>query len=200
MTLVGKVAPDFVAPAVLPSGEGVDSFSLLKNIEGKYALIFFYPYDFTFVCPTELIALNNRMDGFKERKIEVIGVSIDSTHTHNAWRKTAIASGGIGEVKFPLVSDVKHNICQSYGIQHPENGASFRGAFIIDKKGVVRVEMINDFPIGRNIDEILRLFDAVQFNEQHGEVCPVGWQKGKEGMKETYQSVSQYLEKNSNDL
>lgn len=198
--LVGRAVPDFVAPAVLENGDSVDKFSLSKYIEGKYALVFFYPFDFTFVCPTELIALNNRIDAFLERKIAIVGVSIDSLHTHRAWRKTDIASGGIGEIRFPLVSDVKHTICQSYGIQHPEEGASFRGAFIVDKHGVVRAQIVNDLPIGRDIDEILRLFDAVRFHEEHGEVCPVGWQQGKAGMQETPDSVAAYLEEHSSGL
>lgn len=195
--LVGKAAPDFVAPAVLANGETADNFCLSEQIKGKYALLFFYPFDFTFVCPTELLALHNRMDAFNERNIEVIGISIDSLHTHRAWRNTAIANGGIGTIKFPLIADVKHNICQSYGIQHPAEGAAYRGAFILDKSGVVRAQIVNDLPIGRDIDEILRLFDAVEFHETNGEVCPVGWSRGKAGMQADPAGVSAYLEKHS---
>lgn len=198
--LVGKTAPDFTSQAVLADGQSVENFSLTEEISGKYALIFFYPFDFTFVCPTELIALNNRMPAFNERNIKVIGISIDSMHTHKAWRQTAVDNGGIGQVDFPLIADVKHNICQAYGIQHPEEGAAYRAAFIIDKQGTVRAQIVNDLPIGRDIDEILRLFDAVQFNDEFGEVCPVGWRKGKQSMQATKESVASFLQENSKSL
>ena len=198
--LVGKAAPDFVTGAVLPNGEISDNFSLSKTISGKYALLFFYPLDFTFVCPSELIALNKRMDVFNDKKIEVMAVSIDSVHTHAAWRNTPVASGGIGEVNYPLLADVKHNICMNYGMEHPEEGVSFRGAFLIDKNGVVRSQIINDLPIGRNIDEILRTFDAVQFHDEFGDVCPAGWQKGDIAMQANATGVANYLENHSERL
>jgi peroxiredoxin (alkyl hydroperoxide reductase subunit C) len=198
--LVGRKAPDFTAAAVSGTGEIVNEFQLTKATKDKYALIFFYPLDFTFVCPSELIALDNRMDEFKKRGIEVMGVSIDSHYTHNAWRNTPVEKGGIGAVKYTLVADINHSICQSYGVEHPMAGFALRGAFLIDKKGLVRAQIVNDLPIGRNIEEILRLFDALQFHEEHGEVCPANWNKGKSGMKATTAGVAAYLEENAENL
>lgn len=190
--LVGRQAPDFTVEAVLANGE-ISKFNLHKTLDGKYGLVFFYPLDFTFVCPSELIALDHRMGDFNERDVEVIAVSIDSQFTHKAYRNTAVKDGGIGPVKFTLAADINHTICQSYGIEHPVAGVAFRAAFIIDKKGQVRSQIVNDLPIGRNIDELLRIIDAVQFNEEHGEVCPAGWKKGKAGMKATTKGVADYL-------
>lgn len=198
--LVGRKAPDFTSPAVLGNGEIVDKFNLYDNLKGKYGLIFFYPLDFTFVCPSELIALHHRMQEFKARGVEVIAVSIDSHYTHNAYRNTPVEQGGIGHVGYALISDMTHTICQAYGVEHPVAGVAFRGAFIIDKNGLVRSQIVNDLPIGRNIDEILRTIDAVQFFEENGEVCPAGWQKGKAGMKASPQGVAAYLEKHAEDL
>ena len=198
--LVGKAAPDFVAPAVLADGSIDDNLSFSKAIKGKYALLFFYPLNFTFVCPTELIALDRRMDAFKKAKIEVYAASVDSKFSHLAWRNTEVNKGGIGPVQYSLISDVKHNISRLYGVEHPEAGVAYRGAFLIDQNGVVRSQIINDLPIGRNIDEILRTFDAIQFHAEHGEVCPAGWNKGSEGMKENQDSVSKYLEANFEQL
>lgn len=198
--LVGRKAPDFTSPAVLGNGEIVDKFNLYDNLKGKYGLIFFYPLDFTFVCPSELIALHHRMQEFKARGVEVIAVSIDSHYTHNAYRNTPVEQGGIGHVSYALISDMTHTICQAYGVEHPVAGVAFRGAFIIDKNGLVRSQIVNDLPIGRNIDEILRTIDAVQFFEENGEVCPAGWQKGKAGMKASPQGVAAYLEKHAEDL
>ncbi|TAL64834.1 MAG: peroxiredoxin [Legionella sp.] len=191
--LVGRKAPDFSVPAVKASGEIVDKFNLHEELKGKYGLIFFYPLDFTFVCPSELIALDHRMDEFKRRNVEVVAVSIDSHFTHNAYRNTPVDKGGIGHVGYTLVADITHGICQSYGVEHPAAGVAFRGTFIIDTNGVVRSQIVNDLPIGRNIDEILRTIDAVQFFEEHGEVCPAGWKKGDAGMKATPQGVAAYL-------
>lgn len=179
--LVGKPAPDFTVPAVLADGQIVDEFTLSDAIKGKYGLIFFYPLDFTFVCPSELIALDHRMDAFKERNVEVIGVSIDSHFTHNAWRNTPVNEGGIGAVKYTLAADISHNICKAYDVES-EGGVAFRGAFLIDKEGNVRSQIVNDLPLGRNMDELIRLVDALQFHEEHGEVCPAGWKKGDKGM------------------
>ena len=198
--LVGKVAPDFIVPAVMPDGNIIDDFNLSKKINGKYALLFFYPLDFTFVCPTELVALNKRMDVFNEKKIEVMAVSIDSVHTHRAWRNTELANGGIEGVKYTLLSDTKHNVCRNYGVEHPEEGVAFRGAFLIDKNGVVRSQIINDLPIGRNIDEILRTFDAIAFHEECGDVCPAGWKQGDNGMRADSMGVASYLGQNSEML
>lgn len=197
--LVGKKAPDFTVPAVLGSGEIVDSLTLSEAIKGKYGLVFFYPLDFTFVCPSELIALDNRMDAFKERNVEVIGVSIDSHFTHNAWRNTPIDKGGIGAVKYTLAADMNHDICQAYDVES-EGGVAFRGAFLIDKEGIVRSQIINDLPLGRNMDELIRLVDALQFHEEHGEVCPAGWQKGQSGMQANAEGVASYLAENSDKL
>ncbi|HKY69513.1 MAG TPA: peroxiredoxin [Gammaproteobacteria bacterium] len=198
--LVGRQVPDFSAPAVLANGSILDTFHLKDVIHNKLGLIFFYPLDFTFVCPSELIALNNRMEKFKERGVEVIAVSVDSQFTHKAWRSTPIERGGIGNVKFTLVADVNHKICQAFGVEHPEASVAFRAAFLIDTKGFVRSQIVNDLPLGRNIDEILRLFDAIQFHALHGEVCPAGWQKGQEGMQPTQDGVSCYLATHADDL
>ena len=198
--LVGRKAPDFTVPAVLGNGEIADKFNLHEELKGKYGLVFFYPLDFTFVCPSELIALDHRMAEFKERGVAVVAVSIDSQFTHNAYRNTSVKEGGIGPVKFILAADMTHTICQSYGVEHPVAGVAFRGAFIIDKNGMVRSQIINDLPIGRNIDEILRIIDAVQFFEENGEVCPAGWQKGKPGMQASPKGVAQYLSEHSDTL
>jgi peroxiredoxin (alkyl hydroperoxide reductase subunit C) len=197
--LVGKQAPDFTAAAVLGNGEIVDAFNLSEAIKGKYGLVFFYPLDFTFVCPSELIALDHRMDAFTERGVEVIGVSIDSQFTHNAWRNTPVNAGGIGPVKYTLVADVKHEICQAYDVEH-DAGVAFRGAFLIDKAGNVRSQIVNDLPLGRNMDELIRLVDALQFHEEHGEVCPAGWNKGDKGMNATAEGVAKYLSEESDKL
>jgi peroxiredoxin (alkyl hydroperoxide reductase subunit C) len=198
--LVGQPAPDFTAPAVLADGSLVDNFNLAEKIKGKYALLFFYPLDFTFVCPSELIALDNHYDEFKKHGIEVIGISIDSHYTHFAWRNTLPEKGGIGKVKYPLVADVNHQIARDYGVEHPDAHVALRGAFVIDKKGIVRSEIVNDLPLGRNIGEILRLFDAVDFIEQHGEVCPANWKKGEKGMAPTPEGVADYLKSEHENL
>lgn len=198
--LVGKKAPDFTAAAVLANGEIVGDYNLQKSLNGKYGLIFFYPLDFTFVCPSELIALDHRVKQFKALNVEVVAVSIDSQFTHNAWRNTPIDKGGIGQVEYTLVADVKHEICQAYGVEHPEAGVALRGAFIIDSRGVVRAQVVNDLPLGRSIDELIRIFDALQYHEVHGEVCPAGWQKGDKGMVATTEGVANYLEVNAETL
>src|SRR3989338_3091842 len=178
--LVGRQAPDFTVPAVLGNGEIVEQFNFSKAIKGKYALVFFYPLDFTFVCPSELIALDHAMPEFKSRGVEVIAVSIDSQFTHNAWRNTPVDKGGIGHVKYTLVADITHFITQSYGVEHPVAGVAFRGTFLIDKQGMVRHQVVNDLPLGRDMDELVRIVDALQFHEEHGEVCPAGWKKGEQ--------------------
>ena len=191
--LVGRQAPDFTAAAVLGNGEIVDEFNFAEATKGKTTVVFFYPLDFTFVCPSELIAFDHRMDEFKKRGVEVIGVSIDSQFTHNAWRNTPVNEGGIGPVQYALVADVKHDICQAYDVEHPEAGVAFRGSFLIDTNGVVRHQVINDLPLGRNIDEMLRMVDTLLFTEEHGEVCPAGWQEGDKGMTATPDGVAEYL-------
>ena len=198
--LVGRAAPDFTAAAVLGSGEIVDSFNLAEAIKGKKAVVFFYPLDFTFVCPSELLAFDHRMEEFKSRGVEVIGVSIDSQFSHNAWRNTAVNDGGIGQVQYTLVADVKHEICKAYDVEHPEAGVAFRASFLIDEEGSVRHQVVNDLPLGRNVDEMIRMIDALQFHQEHGEVCPAGWNKGDKGMTATTEGVAAYLTDNADKL
>ncbi|MBZ4202585.1 MAG: peroxiredoxin C [Methylovulum sp.] len=190
--LVGKQAPDFTVPAVLGDGQIVDSFSFSEATHGKYAVVFFYPLDFTFVCPSELIAMDHRMEDFNSRNVEVIAVSIDSHFTHNAWRNTPINQGGIGPVKYIMAADLTHSICKAYDVE-AEGGVAYRGSFLIDRSGVVRHQVVNDLPLGRNMDELLRVVDALQFHEEHGEVCPAGWNKGDAGMKADPEGVAAYL-------
>ncbi|WP_027329524.1 peroxiredoxin [Marinimicrobium agarilyticum] len=197
--LVGKSAPDFTVAAVLGSGEIVDEFNLHSAIKGKKAVVFFYPLDFTFVCPSELIAFDHRVEEFKKRNVEVIGVSIDSQFTHNAWRNTPVDEGGIGQVKYTLAADVKHEICQAYDVES-EGGVAFRGSFLIDEDGVVRHQVVNDLPLGRNVDEMLRMVDALAFHQEHGEVCPAGWKQGDKGMDASPEGVAKYLGENSGKL
>ncbi|MCK5696793.1 MAG: peroxiredoxin [Gammaproteobacteria bacterium] len=209
--LVGKQAPDFTANTVMGDGEIKEDFNLSEHISGKYAVLFFYPLDFTFVCPSELIAFDHRIEEFTSRGVEVIGCSTDSHFTHKAWRSTPINNGGIGEVKYPLVADLDHNICQSYDVEvgggagedgtyNGGNGIAYRGSFLIDKSGVVRHQVINDLPLGRNIDEMLRMIDALQFTEEHGEVCPAGWNKGDKGMTGSTEGVAEYLAEEADKL
>lgn len=197
--LVGKQAPDFTVPAVLADGQIVDSFSFSEATRGKYAVVFFYPLDFTFVCPSELIAFDHRIDEFKSRGVEVIGVSIDSHFTHNAWRNTPINQGGIGAVRYTLAADITHSIAKDYDVESA-GGVAYRGSFLIDKSGLVRHQVVNDLPLGRNVDEMIRMIDALQFHEQHGEVCPAGWNKGDKGMNANPAGVAEYLSENADKL
>jgi len=197
--LVGRPAPDFTAAAVLGNGDIVDSFTLSEAIKGKTAVIFFYPLDFTFVCPSELLAFDHRMAEFDKRNTVVIGVSIDSQFSHNAWRNTPVNDGGIGPVKYTLVADVKHEICQAYDVEHAA-GVALRGSFLIDENGVVRHQVVNDLPLGRNVDEMLRMVDALQFHEEHGEVCPAGWNQGDKAMTASPEGVASYLSENADKL
>ncbi|MDD5175359.1 MAG: peroxiredoxin [Sterolibacterium sp.] len=196
--LVGKPAPDFTANAVLGNNE-IKEVTFSKITKGKHAVVFFYPLDFTFVCPSELIAFDHRLDEFKKRNVEVIGISIDSQFTHLAWKNTPIDKGGIGQVKYTLVSDLKHQICQAYDVESA-GGVAFRGSFLIDKAGIVRHQVVNDLPLGRDIDEMLRMVDALQFNEENGEVCPAGWKKGKAGMQGSTEGVAKYLAAHAKEL
>ncbi len=198
--LVGKKAPDFTVPAVLGTGEIVDSFNFAEATQGKYAIIFFYPLDFTFVCPSELIALDHRMDEFTKRNVEVVAVSIDSHFTHNAWRNTPVNQGGIGAVKYTMAADINHQIVKDYDVEVEGFGAAYRGAFLIDMTGKVRHQVVNDLPLGRNIDELIRMVDALQFHEEHGEVCPAGWKKGDAGMNANPAGVAEYLTSNADKL
>jgi peroxiredoxin (alkyl hydroperoxide reductase subunit C) len=197
--LVGRKAPDFTAPAVLGNGTIVGNFHFSAETKEKYAVVFFYPLDFTFVCPSELLAFDHRIEEFKKRNVEVLGVSIDSHHTHNAWRNTPVDKGGIGPVKYTLVADMTHAICKAYDVES-EGGVAFRGSFLIDRQGIVRHQVVNDLPLGRNIDEMIRMVDALQFTEEHGEVCPAGWKKGSEGMKANAAGVADYLAKHGEKL
>lgn len=192
--LVGKAAPDFTATAVYGNNEIKDL--KLSSYKGKHVVLFFYPLDFTFVCPSELIAFDHRLDEFKKRGVEVIGCSIDSQFTHLAWKNTSINNGGIGQVGYPLVADINHAICQAYDVE-AAGGVAFRGSFLIDKAGIVQHQVVNNLPLGRNIDEMLRMIDALQFTEEHGEVCPAGWQKGKKGMTASPDGVAKYLAENA---
>ena len=197
--LVGKPAPDFTAAAVLGSGEIVEDYNLAETIKGKKAVIFFYPLDFTFVCPSELLAFDHRMAEFEQRGVEVIGVSIDSQFSHNAWRNTPVNDGGIGPVKYTLVADVTHAICQAYDVESA-GGVAFRGSFLIDEEGTVCHQVVNDLPLGRNVDEMLRMVDALAFHQEHGEVCPAGWKNGDTGMVASPEGVAEYLTENAANL
>jgi peroxiredoxin (alkyl hydroperoxide reductase subunit C) len=197
--LVGKPAPDFDVAAVLGTGEIVDSYKRSEAMSGKYGLVFFYPLDFTFVCPSELIALDHRMDKFRELGVEVVAVSIDSQFTHNAWRNTAVNDGGIGAVTYTMAADINHDICRAYDVESA-GGVAFRGAFLIDPEGTVRAQLVNDLPLGRNVDELIRLVEALQFTDKHGEVCPAGWNKGDKGMNASPAGVAEYLAENAEAL
>ena len=194
-THVTKQAPDFTAVAVMADNTFNEKFSL-SDYRGKYVILFFYPLDFTFVCPSEIIAFDKAIDRFKEKNCEVIGVSIDSQFTHLAWKSTPVVAGGIGNINYPLVADLDKNISRQYGVLLPE-GIALRGTFLIDKEGIIRHMVLNDLPLGRSIEEALRMVDALQFHEEHGDVCPANWKQGEEGMKPTADGVADYLSKHS---
>ncbi len=193
-TLVTQEAPDFTAQAVMPNNEFGEL--TLSKLRGKYVVLFFYPLDFTFVCPSEIIAFDKALDKFKEKNAEVVGVSVDSHFTHLAWKNTPRDTGGIGNVQYPLVADLTKNVARSYGVLS-NDAIALRGLFLIDKGGIVRHALINDLPLGRNVDEALRVLDALQFNEKHGEVCPANWREGEEAMKPTAAGVAEYLAKHA---
>lgn len=197
--LVTKKAPGFVSKAVREDGQIDENFNLYENIGEKGAVLFFYPLDFTFVCPSEIIAFSNRIEEFKQRGITVIGCSVDSVFSHFAWRETQVENGGIGRVKFPIVSDMTKSISKDYDVLFEES-VSLRASFLIDKDGTIRHSVINDLPLGRNIDEMIRMIDAMLFTNQYGEVCPAGWKNGDKGMKATKEGVSEYLKENEKDL
>jgi peroxiredoxin (alkyl hydroperoxide reductase subunit C) len=197
--LVGKTAPDFTAKAVMADNSVNENFNLKSFLKGKMGVVFFWPLDFTFVCPSEIIAFDNRYKEFQERGAEVIGVSIDSHFTHIAWKSTPVEKGGIGMVKFPMVADLTKSIARSYDVLTGE-AIAFRGTFLIDQDFVVRHQVINDLPLGRNIDEAIRMVDALKFHQEHGEVCPAGWNKGKQGMKASAEGVASYLKENATAL
>ena len=196
--LVCKPAPDFTATAVLGNNE-IKDITFSEFTKNKYVVLFFYPLDFTFVCPSELIAFDHRLEEFSKRGVEVLSVSIDSQFTHLAWKNTPVNKGGIGQVKYTMVADVKHEISRAYDVEL-EGGVALRGSFLIDRTGMVRHQVVNDLPLGRNIDEMLRMIDALQFTEEHGEVCPAGWQKGESGMGASPEGVAKYLSEHSEKL
>ena len=204
--LVGKKAPSFSAPAVVNGGEFVEEFSLDQFIGKKYVVFFFYPADFTFVCPTEIIAFQEKIEEFEKREVAVVGCSVDSKHSHWKWLQTELKDGGIKGVKYPLVADPALNISENYDVlagtyEYTEEGESnfvgtpeaYRGLFLIDKAGVVRHQIVNDMPLGRSVEEVLRLVDALQYSEEHGEVCPANWHKGDRALKENADSIASYL-------
>ena len=197
--LVTKKAPDFTATTVLADGQIVDNFNLYENFGENGTVLFFYPLDFTFVCPSEIIAFSKRVADFKERGVNVIGVSVDSQFSHFAWRETDVKNGGIGRVNFPLVADITKSIARDYDVLL-DDSVALRGSFLIDKDGTVRHAVINDLPLGRNIDEMLRMVDTMLFTNEHGEVCPAGWTKGDEGMTATTEGVAKYLGSNEDKL
>lgn len=193
--LVTQQAPDFTATAVLPDNSMKPDFKL-SDFRGKYVILFFYPLDFTFVCPSEILAFDRALAKFQEKNCEIIGVSIDSQFSHWAWKNTPINQGGIGNVQFPLVADLDKNISRQYGVLL-DAGIALRGTFLIDRDGIIRHAVVNDLPLGRNIDEALRMVDALQFFEKHGDVCPANWQEGKAAMKPTAEGVADYLSKHN---
>ncbi|WP_417317457.1 peroxiredoxin [Emcibacter sp.] len=197
--LIGQKAPDFTAQAVMENDE-MKELTLSEYLKGSYGLIFFYPLDFTFVCPSEIIAFSNRMDKFSALNTKVVGVSVDSQFSHYAWRNTPTNKGGLGQIKFPLVADLTKQIATDYGVLIEDAGVALRGSFLIDKEGNIRHYVINDLPLGRNVDESIRMVEALQFHEEHGEVCPAGWQKGEEGMKDTAEGVASYLASHAEEL
>ncbi len=191
-TLVTKEAPDFTAQAVMPDNS-MGELSL-SSFRGKYVLLFFYPLDFTFVCPSEILAFDRALEAFREKNCEVVGVSVDSQYTHFAWRNTPVQSGGIGKIQFPLVADLDKSISEAYGVLLPD-GIALRGLFLIDRNGIVQHQLINNLPLGRSVEEAIRILDALQFTEKYGEVCPANWKPGEEGMKPTAEGVADYLSK-----
>ena len=193
--LVAGQAPDFVATAVMADDSFDEQFSL-SSLRGKHLVLFFYPLDFTFVCPSEILAFNRKVEEFNKKDCQLIGISVDSHFTHLAWKETEIEKGGIGNVQYPLVSDIKKEIARAYGVLH-DGSVALRGLFLIDKEGVVRHAVVNDLPLGRNVDEALRMLDALRFTEEHGEVCPANWHEGEEAMKPTAEGVANYLAKHA---
>ena len=197
--LVTNKAPDFTATAVMANNEIKEDFNLYENFGENGTVLFFYPLDFTFVCPSEIIAFDHRLNEFSSRGVNVIGVSVDSQFSHFAWKNTAVNEGGIGQVRFPLVADLTKQIARDYDVLFDESVA-LRGSFLIDKDGTVRHAVINDLPLGRDIDEMVRMVDTMLFTNEHGEVCPAGWSKGDEGMKADTEGVAEYLSKHESTL
>jgi peroxiredoxin (alkyl hydroperoxide reductase subunit C) len=197
--LVGRKAPNFVASAVMPDNSINDRFDLQQYLGGKIGVLFFYPLNFTFVCPSEIIAFNKRLEEFESKNVKVVSVSIDSPFSHIAYKNTPIEKGGIGNVQFPMVSDLTKHISQDYDVLH-NNSVSYRGTFLIDQKFTVRHQSINDLQLGRSIEEVLRMVDALQHHQKYGEVCPANWNSQKKGMKPTKEGVATYLSENAENL
>lgn len=198
-SLIGKPAPDFTAPAVMGDNSINEAFNLKSFLGGSYGLVFFYPLDFTFVCPSEILAHDHRLDAFEQKNCKVVAVSVDSHYTHLAWKKTPVDQGGLGGVRFPMVADLDKSIARDFGVLL--NGSvALRGSFLIDKTGVVRHQVVNDLPLGRNVDESLRMVDALIFHDTHGEVCPAGWTEGGKGMTATPEGVAAFLSENAESL
>ncbi len=189
--LVTSRAPGFTAPAVLPDGTFDETFSL-DALSGRNVVLLFYPLDFTFVCPSEILAFDAQLDAFRDRETEVVGVSVDSHYTHLAWRRTPVEQGGIGPIRFPLVSDLRKQIARDYGVL-TEDGVALRGLFLIDQEGVIRHAVINDLALGRSVDEALRMVDALRFHQEMGQVCPANWKRGEPGMSATTEGVIDHL-------
>lgn len=198
--LVGKQCPDFQASAVLPNGEIIDNFKLSDYFKGSYGVVFFYPLDFTFVCPSEILAYSHRAKKLADLKTKIVSVSVDSEFTHYAWRNTPTNEGGLGPVEFPMVADKTKQIARDFDVLIENAGVALRGTFLIDRDFKVRHQLVNDLPLGRNADEVVRLVEALQFHEEHGEVCPAGWQKGQQGMKATREGVADYLAQHAEAL
>ncbi len=190
MVQIQKQAPDFTADAVMPDGSVKEI--RLADYRGKYVILFFYPLDFTFVCPTEIIAFSDRIEEFRSRGAEVLGVSVDSVYSHLAWRNQPRTEGGIGQVNYPLIADLDKGISREYGVLLDKPAVALRGLFLIDRDGVVRSMMVNDLPLGRNVDEALRLLDALRHVEEYGEVCPANWEPGTKAMKADPEGLKEY--------
>lgn len=200
MILVSRQAPDFIATAIMKNGKIVNDFNFYQSTMNKYVVIFFWPMDFTFVCPSEIISFSKKYEEFHKRNVEIIGISCDSVFVHNAWRNTPIEQGGIGKINYTMVSDIKKEIQRNYGIEHPSNGVALRGSFLIDKNKIVRHQVINDLPLGRNINEMIRMVDSLKFHEVSGDVCPAQWDVGKKSIKPSTKGIAEYLSKNLKSL
>lgn len=196
---VAKSAPDFTAKAIMPDNSINEAFHFKNYIQGSKAVLFFYPLNFTFVCPSEIIAFNNKLGEFTSRNTKVVAVSVDSHFSHLAWKNTPYHKGGIGNIQIPMVSDLNKNISRLYHVLH-DDSISLRGTYLIDEQGIIRHLLINDLPLGRNIDETIRMIDALDYHNEHGEVCPAGWVKGEDGMTPSQKGVADYLASNAENL
>lgn len=192
MIMVGNRFPDISTPAVSETGEIIDNFNIHDQAKGQHKIVFFYPLDFTFVCPTEIVTFDKLIPEFEKRNVKIIAASVDSAHCHAAWRRTELNEGGIGEVSFPMIADIKRQLSTELGIL-TDCGVTYRASYLLDAKGIVRHMVVNDLPLGRNVEEMIRMVDALQFTEQHGEVCPANWKQGQKGMEANRESTAAYL-------